>query len=470
MRCQKQLGVRFGLLLPALLLGITPKLVVSEEFPLTSISAIAAADDLLENYSPPPEIPPQAVATPLSPYESDLWESPYLLGNLWGVRDEITGQGVMANVYSTQFFQGVASGGAEQEFVYSGRMDYLINVDGEKAGLWKGFFVSLHGETRYGQTVNVDSGALIPPNGAMLFPTPSGTTTALTGVKFTQALSESFVTFAGKINLLDELKQPYAAGRGVDAFMNLGLVLPVTAARTLPYSTLGAGFAYLREGQPFFTMMLLDTHNTPTTSGFESLFSNGATILSRIDVPVTLFGLPGHQGFWGTYSSGTYSDLQPTAYFDPNAGLIVATGRDTGSWGLFYSADQALFVDPCNSNRSWGVFTNLGLADNGPSPIRWSANVGIGGSSPLACRPLDTFGIGYSYVNYSSPVQNLAPILLPIGNDHAVEFFYNYAVTPWFRLTPDLQILVPARERTLPPGARNIDTAILLGMRAKLDF
>jgi porin len=285
-------------------------------------------------------------------------------------------------------------------------------------------------------------------------------------------LSENFITFAGKINMLDELKQPYAAGRGVDSFMNLGLALPVVAARTVPYSTLGAGFAVLQDMQPVFTMLVLDTNNTPTTSGFESFFSNGATILTRVERPVSIMDLPGHQAVWGTYSSGTYPDLAPTPYFDPEFGFKLLSGTDTGSWSLVYSADQALYVDPTNPRRSWGLFTNIGLADNGPSPIRWSANVGLGGSSPLQSRPLDTFGVGYSFVNYSEPIHNMAPFLLPIQDDHAVELFYNYAVTPWFRVTPDLQILVPARERTLPlpPGPEPIGTAVVLGLRAKIIF
>src|SRR5262249_14035937 len=146
------------------------------------------------------------------------------------------------------------------------------------------------------------------------------------------------------------------------------------------------------------------------------------------------------------------------------------SGSVAGTWSIFYSADQAFYVDPNNPKRSWGFFTNIGLADNGPSPVRWSAAVALGGSSPLVSRPLDTFGLGYSFVDYTSPVKNLAPRLLPVTNDQAVEFFYNIAVTPWFRLTPDLQVLLPARERTLPPNAQSIDTAVVFGIRAKIDF
>lgn len=371
---------------------------------------------------------------------------------------------------STQFYQGVSSGGIRNLFSYAGRNDYYMNVDGEKAGLWKGLFIDLHGETRYGNTINEDTGAIMPANVAMLFPKPTGTVTALTGVKVTQFLSDQFLVFGGKLNMFDQLLQPFGAGRGVDAFMNIGLTFPIPLARTVPYSTLGAGFAVLHEMQPIWSFMVLDTNNTPTTSGFESFFDNGVTLLSAVNIPVQFLGLPGHQGVGGSYSSGTYNNLEPTAYFDPNVGTVVSFGSTSGSWSVYYSADQALYVDPTNPMRSWGLFTNIGLADNGPSPVRWSAAVGLGGSSPLASRPLDTFGVGYSFVDYTSPVKDLAPRLLPIENDQAIELFYNAAVTPWCHLTPDFQVLLPAKERTLPPNAQNIDTAIVIGLRAKIDF
>jgi porin len=379
-------------------------------------------------------------------------------------------RGVTVDVSTTQFYQGVTSGGIEQVFEYSGRNDYYVNVEGEKAGLWQGLLITLHGETRYGRTVNSDTGALMPVNTGPLFPVPTGSETALTGVKFTQFLSENLLVYGGKLNLLDELKQPFGGGRGVDAFMNIGLTLPISLARTAPYSTLGAGFAVLHEMQPVFVFDVLDTNNTPTVSGFDTFFDNGATMLALASLPVQPFGLPGHQGIGGTYSTGRYNDLNPTAYFDPRFGPTIVPGFVRGSWSLFYMADQALYVDPCNPKRSWGVFTNIGLADNGPSPVRWSAAIGLGGSSPLVSRPLDTFGIGYSFVEYSDPVQNLLPLLVPVQADQAVELYYNIAVTPWFRLTPDMQILVPARERTLPPGVRPIDTAVVFGLRAKIDF
>jgi porin len=86
----------------------------------------------------------------------------------------------------------------------------------------------------------------------------------------------------------------------------------------------------------------------------------------------------------------------------------------------------------------------------------------VGGASPLTCRKLDTFGFGHFYVGVSDSLKQLAPRLLPIGDEHGVELFYNVAVTPWCHITPDLQMVTPGRER--------VNTLLFLGLRAKVDF
>ena len=94
--------------------------------------------------------------------------------------------GITFDLSTTQFYQGVATGGLEQAFQYGGRNDYFLNLDGEKLGLWEGAFVTLHGETRYGESVNSLAGTLLAPNLLLALPQPSGSVTALTGVTFTQ--------------------------------------------------------------------------------------------------------------------------------------------------------------------------------------------------------------------------------------------------------------------------------------------
>jgi porin len=387
-----------------------------------------------------------------------------------GVRDQLAAHGVTFNVDTYQFYQGVATGGITDNFRYSGHNDYFINIDGEKAGLWKGFFITLHGETRYGDAVNQDTGAIIPVNTASLFPAASGSETALTGVKFTQAFSENFVAFGGKLNMLDQFNMPFTGARALDGFWNLGMSFPVIVARTVPYSTLGAGAAILQGGVPVFTVMVVDTNNTPTTSGFDSFFDNGATILAALTVPTKFFGLGGSQGISGTFSTGKYNDLAPTAYFNPEQGLVITPEFVRDSWSIFYTGTQELWADPKNPKHAYGIFTNIGVADDGPSPIRFAANVALYGSSPITTRPNDTFGVGYAATRYSSPVRDFAPVLLPIDNDQVIELFYTVGVTPYCHVTPDLQVVFPARDQTLPPNPQSINTALVIGVNAKIDF
>jgi porin len=386
-----------------------------------------------------------------------------LLGDWGGVRGALRDRGLTFDVFSTNFFADVANGGLTEQAKFRGRTDYLVNVNGEKAGLWKGSFIDLHAETIYGDSINNATGAFMPSSIGELLPTPKDSTTALTAVKVTQALSERLMVFGGKLNLADGFNQPFAGDAlGRNGFWNGGMVLPPVLVRTVPYSTFGAGFAYLRGAEPVFTFLVLDTNNTPTRSGFDTFFNNGVVFVPSVNVPTKFFGLPGHQGLTAAFSTGRYAIIDRAAFIN----AIVfgqPVPQKSGSWALNYAFDQALHVDPADPKRSWGVFGNLGLADENPSPFRWSANVGVGGSSPLPGRKLDTFGVGYYYLGLNNALQNVAPRLFPLrDHEQGVELFYNCAVTPWCHLTPDMQVVIPSQKRA--------DSVLFFGIRAKIDF
>ncbi len=61
-----------------------------------------------------------------------------------------------------------------------------------------------------------------------------------------------------------------------------------------------------------------------------------------------------------------------------------------------------------------------------------------------------------------------------IGLDHeqGVELYYNIAVTPWLHVTPDLQFINAGRDKApiLGLNRKAIDTAIVAGLRIKVDF
>jgi porin len=76
--------------------------------------------------------------------------------------------------------------------------------------------------------------------------------------------------------------------------------------------------------------------------------------------------------------------------------------------------------------------------------------------------PNRTFGIAYYHLGFSESFKNIAPPFAPLRNEHGLELFYKAALTPWFQVTADLQVITPI----LKP----IPTSLLLALRSKIDF
>ncbi len=181
---------------------------------------------------------------------------------------------------------------------------------------------------------------------------------------------------------------------------------------------------------------------------------------AELRVPVTIGGLPGHQLLGGTWNSRDFVSLgQDPRIILPDAPIA----RQSGSWSLYWNCDQYLYVDPYNAACGWGVFGRAGIGDDETNPLAWFVSGGVGGTGMFCGRPADTFGAGYYFAGTSGQIGPILQTLLgPIGDGQGVELFYNYEVTPWCHVTPDFQVVVPARE--------NVDTAIVAGVRAKIDF
>ncbi len=400
----------------------------------------------------PPETP-----APLG--SGSVWNPSQLTGDWFGTRSRLADDGFTFFADLTQYYQGVTTGGLAQQFKYGGRGDYLLDIDTGKVGLWEGGHLDLRGETRLGQDCNEIDGAVALSNFAMALPKRDQDVTALTGVQFTQELSESVSIFFGKLNLLDGTPAAYARGPRLNSFWNVAMQSNLTRNYLFP-STLGAGFTVRDAVEPVFTFELLDTHYIPRTSGFSTLFSNGMVAYGEYRQRTKWFDLPGHSmvGFLYSNAKRTALDSNPYVLLQlARAGLALPVKNS--AWTVTYRIDQVLYADANDPKRNWTLNSDLGLTDGNPNPIRWFANVSLLGNGPIPGRENDTFGIGYYHLGLSNlPIFTLHGI----GGEDGVELYYNAAVTPWFHVTPDLQILDPAQHHTAAP--------LLFGIRARLSF
>ncbi len=402
---------------------------------------------------------PAAAQIPLPSWSGDLWTRSQLTGDWCGARDALAQHGLTFLGDFTQYYQGVTAGGLAREFKYGDRFDYLIDVDSEKMGLWEGGHLDLRGETRLGQDCNRIDGVVAPSNFAMALPLLGKDETALSGVQCTQDLSESVSIYFGKLDLLDGTPASYARGMRLNYFWNAAMQSNLSRSYLFP-STLGAGVTVRDAVEPVFNFYLLDTHYTPTTSGFSTLFSNGVVLYGEYRLRTNLFDLPGHSTVGFLYSNATRTALDADPYVLLQA-ILSGTPPPTkdSSWTATYRIDQVLYADAKDSKRNWTLNSDLGLTDGNPNPIRWFANLSLVGNGLIRSRENDTVGIGYYHLDISNlPIFTIHGV----GAEDGVELFYNAAVTPWFHVTPDVQILDPAQRRT--------ETALLVGIRARLSF
>jgi porin len=158
--------------------------------------------------------PPVTPAPASYSYADGPLSSRFLLGDLYGLRRLSEELGLAVHTSLTQFERGVAAGGLHQAFAWGGKFDMLAHLDTNNLGLWEGGTLDLFAESRLGQSMDGYAGTFSPPNLAMFFPVHNQQLTAITGLKFTQAITERSGIFFGKLNALNGDPEKFVPGPG----------------------------------------------------------------------------------------------------------------------------------------------------------------------------------------------------------------------------------------------------------------
>jgi len=146
----------------------------------------------------------------------------------------------------------------------------------------------------------------------------------------------------------------------------------------------------------------------------------------------------------GVYSTSEGLDLSRIPEFVELPPQSQATLTKRGYWYLNASVQQYLYEDPSQPGTGWGVFAYAAIADGNPNVLRWTIFAGLAGNNPLPARNMDKWGIGYFRYGLSDDlIDGLDAIGIDIWDEEGVEAFYNLAVTPWMRLTADIQWINP---------------------------
>ena len=275
----------------------------------------------------------------------------------------------------------------------------------------------------------------------------------------------------------------FAHGKGATQFLNMAFNFNPLLAFTVPYSTLGTGAVVLPTKDPkeaIVTLSVLSANGKPTTSGFEDLNGNAIVVAGEGRLRTDFFGLTGHQLFGTTFSNKQFTSI------DQRLRSIVETNTlrpEKGSWNIYYNFDQYLYEPKKGVDRGVGVFGRLGVSDGNPNFMKFFGSFGVGGKGMFESRPHDQFGWGFYYINIDNPsVQGPASDHVQfLRDEYGFEAFYNFAITPWALLTPDIQVVRGAQRDKFtvtqgPLGVlpridkKSVSTSTVLGLRLQLLF
>ena len=418
-------------------------------------------------------------ASPEKPYSGDIWHRSTLTGDWFGVRNNLAAKGITFDMSLTQVYQGILEGGKDEAWKYGGRGDLTFNLDTQKLGLWPGGFLTVEVEGNFTKSVNGLTGALMPVNTNQIFPMPTGDNLNVPNVSFMQFFSHYAGVVLGKLATITPTSgdmNEFAHGKGDTQFMNTTFNANPVILLTVPYSTLGAGLIILPTKDPkaaIVSFSVLQTNGKASTIGFDDLHSNQLTFAGEARLRTDFFGLTGHQLIGATYSNKSYTSLdQSLRFFIENRDIE----KQDGSWNIYYNFDQYLYEIEKGSGKGVGIFGRFGASDGNPNPMHFFVSFGVGGKAIIPGRPLDRFGIGFYYIDVSNP-KFTGPFATRdfLRDEYGFEAFYNFTITPWLQLTPDIQVIRPAQEDYVDtkgptPVRKNVDTATVLGLRLQLLF
>jgi porin len=274
----------------------------------------------------------------------------------------------------------------------------------------------------------------------------------------TQFLSTTFGVSLGKFNTTEGDPNPFASDER-DTFMNLSLVLPTVALRTLPDSALGGALIWLPCEGVTAEFLALDSEGKADRSGKSTIDDNGTTALVLLARKGGLLDLPGGQRLGATWGNKDYAAADQDGRLPILAAALTGrpVERDDGSWCVFLDGWQYAQTFTGGPDLGWGVFWRIGFGDEDTNPIATQWAGGVGGKSGLFCRPNDAWGVGAYYLDLSRHLR-----AAHLTDEKGIEAFYSVGITPWMHVTPSIQVI--------DPGIREFDTTVIGSLRLQIDF
>ncbi len=436
---------------------------------------------------------PQAILDEESPAK-DWLNSEGVTGEWGGLRTTLQDHGVEIFGGYTAEVWGNTAGGIERGAVYTGLLDFGLNLDFEKTIRWKGASMSTTWLWLSGRDASED----LVGNFLTISNIAGYETLRMLELWFQQNLFEDKISLrAGQITadsefVISDYASTFINGTfGWPAFLYMNLP---AGGPGYPMGTLGARLAvtpvdWLTFQSAAFQGNVYDQDVNKHGFRWRLDGENGFLFLNEGQVRwnhrIEENGLPGQAkaGMW--IQTGKLAD-------------VISESTNSGNYGWYFILDQMLFREPSSgtagtaihwdkdqpaniggaaksfkapvtvekSDQGLGWFGRIAFTKEDRNFLNFYFDTGLNYKGLIPGRDDDTIGLAFAYAQLgrASRCSLIEEGSVGVGSEMILELTYQCQVTPWFSVQPDLQYIID------PGGTRDFNNALVLGVRAAVTF
>jgi len=420
----------------------------------------------------------------------------YGLGDLCGLREWLNGYGGTLTLIETSEALGNVSGGVDRGAEYDGLTQGIFQLDTQRAFHWYGGTFNVSGLQIHGQNLSEDNLYTLQTSSGI----ESDRATRLWELWYDQKFDQEG-RYDVKIGQ-QSLDQEFMSSQNALLFVNTMFGWAMLPSADMP----GGGPAYplsalglrvhARPGNAWTLLAGAFTGNANQQNDSGTAFpTDGLLGIAELQYAYPSLGLTVHSDnkmpLARIYKIGAWYD---TVKFDDqrfdNTGLSLANPASSGTarthhgdYALYAVADQMLWVDPTDNDRTISVFLRpMGTPLSDRNEIDFSMNAGLTFSEPIRHRDDDTLGVGMGFAHVSSRAADLDRDQKLFSNssnypirdgETFVEATYQYQVTPWWQVQPDFQyVFNPGAGVANPksPTGKKVGNEAVLGFRMNFAF
>jgi porin len=433
----------------------------------------------------------------------NLQRSNFLLGDMWGLRTQLSPYGLSLGVLETSELFGNPTGGIRKGAEYDGLTQAVLQMDTQRAFDWYGGLLNISGLQNHGRDFTGDNLGAIQTVSSIA----ADRATRLWELWYQQKFLEE--------DRLDvklgqqSIDQEFMVNPNALLFVNTAFGWPVLPSADMPgggpVAPLSALGVRLRvrpvnaltvltgvfNGSPVANNQGDPQQRNPSGTSFP--LDGRVLAITELQYSYPAIGnfvYPDEtEKLARIYRIGVWYDTERFAdqRFD-TTGLSLANPLSNGiprshggDFAVYAAADQMVWIYDKDYNRNLSLFGRVtGTPYQDRNLIDLSANAGFVLHQPVNYRNDDTFGVGVGYARVSRQAAELdadtaafTGAFTPVRRSETfVEATYLYQALAWWQLQPDIQYIFDPGAGIANPTdpTKRVGNALVIGLRTNILF